>query len=292
MSGAELRGVRAVRGAESAARAAEPRGVRAGGARAKPPGVRAMRRDACIARCTGTELPAARGGAVGRPGGAAHAPLSAVHGQSRGVRAVRGAAARGGGGIRGGAPGIAAARGCGSPRYITGQSGPETSPIPPPPSLPGPVPLRLCVRLSPLRDGCRVWSCGKDGAPPPLCPHPRCYHFVAGDAPLPSLHVTFAFIICNLSQWQRGDPLQHRHTTPGEGLFSAVLTSLINCIQPYAGLAIKVFCDAVSSLLLPCLKAAAAAIPAQMLAWAFLYQKPVFMAMSMGCCSPTPTLSA
>lgn len=178
------------------------------------------------------------------------------------------------------------------PPLHNGAERPRNIPHSTPPPLPGPVPLRLCVRLSPLRDGCRVWSCGKDGAPPPLCPHPRCYHFVAGDAPLPSLHVTFAFIICNLSQWQRGDPLQHRHTTPGEGLFSAVLTSLINCIQPYAGLAIKVFCDAVSSLLLPCLKAAAAAIPAQMLAWAFLYQKPVFMAMSMGCCSPTPTLSA
>lgn len=66
----------------------------------------------------------------------------------------------------------------------------------------------------------------------------------------------------------------------GRGCSSAVLTSLINCIQPYAGLAIKIFCDAVGSLLLPCLKAAATVIPAQMLTWAFLYQKAVFMTMS------------
>lgn len=49
---------------------------------------------------------------------------------------------------------------------------------------------------------------------------PACYHFVTGNILMLSLHVTFAFIICNLSQLQPVLPgylCQCRHTTPEEG---------------------------------------------------------------------------
>lgn len=72
---------------------------------------------------------------------------------------------------------------------------------------------------------------------------PGCYHFVIGNILMPSLHVTFAFIICNLSKLQTvllGYLLQCRHTTPrgegGGGVFlTFFLTLLINCIKLYTG---------------------------------------------------------
>lgn len=69
---------------------------------------------------------------------------------------------------------------------------------------------------------------------------PGCYHFVTGNILVSSLHVTFAFIICNLSQLQTALPeylLQRRHTTPGEGglFLTLFLALLINCIKLYTG---------------------------------------------------------
>ena len=62
----------------------------------------------------------------------------------------------------------------------------------------------------------------KDGVISLLCAQiPRCYHFVTGNVLMPSLHVTFAFIIRNLSKLRTelpGYPLQRRHTPPGEGV--------------------------------------------------------------------------
>lgn len=85
---------------------------------------------------------------------------------------------------------------------------------PPPPALPRCPPSRMPCRE--LRGGYR-----KDGVISLLYAQiPGCYHFVTGDIPDPSLHVTFAFIICNLSKLQPalpGDLLQRRHATPGAG---------------------------------------------------------------------------
>lgn len=72
---------------------------------------------------------------------------------------------------------------------------------------------------------------------------PGCYHFVTGNILMPSLHVTFAFIICNLSKLQTAwlrclgicSSADTQHLGGGGGVPHLFPALLINCIKLCTG---------------------------------------------------------